>query len=67
MSQTALYAAEISAFEGTSYENRVDFSVLERLAGSITGAAFWPHGPIAVVRARADAEVPAEDRGLGNR
>ena len=51
----AVYAAEIAAFEGTSYESLVSFDELSALAAEITSASWWPHGPIEVVPARSDA------------
>ena len=51
----AVYAAEIAAFEGTSHEVIADFDVLVALASTITGAGWWPHGPIEIRRARRDA------------
>jgi len=51
----AVYAAELAAFDGTSYESVVRFETLLALADRITSAAWWPHGPVEVVRARRDA------------
>ncbi len=51
----AVYAAEIDAFEGTSYESLVPLDDLLGLAGVITSAGWWPRGEIAVVAARSDA------------
>jgi hypothetical protein len=53
--RAAVYAAEIAAFEGTSYEALTPFAELVVLARTITTAGWWPRGDIAVVRARADA------------
>jgi hypothetical protein len=62
--RAAVYAAEIAAFEGTSHEALAPFDELVALARVITDAAWWPHGDIAVVRARADAETSsARQRG----
>jgi hypothetical protein len=59
-----VYAAEIAAFEGTSYESVVDFEVLAAQAAAVTGAPWWPHGPVEVRRARADAaSSSARQRG----
>jgi hypothetical protein len=54
--RAAVYAAEIAAFEGTSYEALIPFDEITALAAVITAAGWWPHGDVAVVRARADAE-----------
>lgn len=51
----AVYAAEIAAFEGTSYESLVAFDELAALTVSISSAAWWPHGEVTIVRARRDA------------
>ena len=51
----AVYAAEIAAFEGTSYESVVEFDELVTLARTVTDAAWWPCGDTAIVRARSDA------------
>lgn len=50
-----MYAAEIAAFEGTSYEALVAFATLVELAHTITGAPWWPHGPIEIRKAKAGA------------
>jgi len=51
----AVYAAEIAAFEGTSYESLTRFDELTPLARQIVDASWWPHGYVSVVPARADA------------
>lgn len=53
--RAAVYAAEIVAFEGTSYEALVAFESLAHLADTLTAAAWWPHGPIEIRKARAGA------------
>jgi hypothetical protein len=64
--RTAVYAAEIAAFEGTSYESVVAFDELIALAELVTSSAWWPHGHIEVVPARADASSSsARQRGSG--
>jgi hypothetical protein len=50
-----VYAAEIAAFEGTSYEALTRFEALVPLGERIVGTAWWPHGQIRVVPARSDA------------
>lgn len=54
-----VYAAEIAAFEGTSFEIVVAFDELLGLAERITSASWWPHGAIDVVPARRDARSSA--------
>lgn len=62
--RAAVYAAEIAAFEGTSYEALTAFDELVALAHMVTTASWWPHGDIPVVRARADASSSsARQRG----
>lgn len=64
--RAAVYAAEIAAFEGTSYESLTAFDALVALAAVVTTAAWWPHGPVEVRRARADANSSsARQRGTG--
>lgn len=53
--RTAVYAAEIAAFEGTSYERIAGIDELRALGRTVTGAAWWPHGEIEIVPARAGA------------
>ncbi len=53
--RSSVYAAEIAAFEGTSYESIVPFGELVPLADLITSAVWWPHGDVPVVAARSDA------------
>jgi hypothetical protein len=57
LGREAVYAAEIAAFEGTSYESLVTFDELAALAVSISSAAWWPHGQVSVVPARRDART----------
>ena len=57
---------EIAAFDGTSYESLVPFEQLVRVASDVTGAPWWPHGPVDVRRARSDAgSSSARQRGSG--
>jgi hypothetical protein len=51
----ALYAAELAAFDGTSYEALVPFDELVEWADRVTTAYWWPHGHVDVVAARTDA------------
>ena len=64
--RAAVYAAELAAFEGTSYESLTPFDELTATARVITEASWWPHGAIDVVRARVDAgSSSARQRGSG--
>ena len=51
----AVYAAEIAAFEGTSYESLVALDHLISLADRIAVGGWWPLAPARVVAARVDA------------
>ena len=53
--RAAVYAAEIAAFDGTSYEALVSFEMLVALAASITSDGWWPHGHVEIRRAKAGA------------
>ena len=55
----AVYAAELAAFDGTSYERLTDLVTLQSLAYRITNADWWPRGDVTVVAARADAASSA--------
>lgn len=62
--RSAVYAAEIAAFEGTSYESVAPFDQLLELGRLVTTASWWPHGDIEIVPARADASSSsARQRG----
>ena len=64
--RAAVYAAEIAAFEGTTYEAIAPWDELLELGRQITAAPWWPHGPIRMVPARADAgSSSARQRGSG--
>jgi putative metallohydrolase (TIGR04338 family) len=64
--RAAVYAAEVAAFDGTSYESVVPFEHLVRMASDVTQAGWWPHGLVEVRRARADAgSSSARQRGSG--
>lgn len=64
--RVSLYAAEIAAFEGTSYETVVDFAELLALADLVTSAQWWPHGPVEVRLARSDAQSSSTSRRPGS-
>ncbi len=51
----AVYAAEVAAFEGTSYESLTSLDHLVDLAADITEGEWWPLAPPTVVAARSDA------------
>lgn len=62
--RAAVYAAEVAAFEGTAYESVTPFPQLVQLGQLVTAAAWWPHGAIEIVPARADARSSsARQRG----
>ena len=62
----AVYAAEIAAFEGTSYESRSPFDDLVEIADRVSSAMWWPHDPITVVAARADARSSSTRQRSGD-
>ncbi len=61
----AVYAAEIAAFEGTSFEAVTPFPELLELAALIVEASWWPHGEIEVVPARSDAGSSSTRQRVG--
>lgn len=65
LGREAVYAAEIAAFEGTSYEVVIPLEQLIELAALIITADWWPRGPIRVVAARTDA-ASSSTRQRGN-
>ena len=65
--RAAVYAAEIAAFEGTSYESITEFDELLALVRTITSAAWWPRGAVPVVRARRDAGTSSATQRGGER
>jgi putative metallohydrolase (TIGR04338 family) len=63
--RAAVYAAEIAAFEGTSYESITEFATLEAIVADVLRSGWWPRGPVEVRRARTDAgSSSARQRGL---
>ncbi len=65
--RAAVYAAEIAAFEGTSYESIAALDHLIDVAAVVTTAAWWPHGAIEVVPARTDASSSSTRQRGGGR
>ncbi len=62
----AVYAAEIAAFEGTSYESFRPLEQLVSIAADITASAWWPHGDVAIVAARRDASSSSTRQHAGS-
>lgn len=52
----AVYAAELAAFGGTSFDSAITFEELLWLRNALQASEWWPSGVIAVERARADAQ-----------
>lgn len=52
---TALYAAEVAAFDGTDLEEVRPFADVAALIRSVVADAWWPGGAVDVRRARSDA------------
>lgn len=53
--RTAVYSAEVAAFDGTSAERVDTFEVIVSVAESVMSAPWWPRGHIEIVRRRSDA------------
>lgn len=53
--RAALYAAELAAFDGTSYESIVTIGELQAMTRQVVASPWWPHGDVPVVAARSDA------------
>ena len=67
LGREAVYAAEIAAFEGTSYEAITRFDELVALARRLAGESWWPHQAVEVVPARADACSSSTRQRSGSR
>ena len=61
--RTAVYAAELAAFDGTDLESPVSFERLERAIHSLTAGVWWPGPPVVVTRARSGAASSAASTG----
>lgn len=55
--RTALYAAEVAAFDGTDLEVVVSVDTLRDLAGRVTSGEWWPARPVEVRPARRDSST----------
>lgn len=53
--RTAVYAAELAAFEGTDLEQLRPFDELAEVAAEIVTGEWWPGPPVRFQRARTDA------------
>lgn len=61
-----VYAAELAAFEGTTYEQVTALDELVRLAHTLCAANWWPRGLIAISASRSDASASStRQRGDG--
>jgi hypothetical protein len=67
LGREAVYAAELVAFEGTSYESLAPFTELVARAAAVTASEWWPHGPVEVVPARVDARSSSTRQRAGDR
>jgi hypothetical protein len=63
--RSSVYAAEIAAFEGTSYEVTIPFDELLVLGRSITDATWWTGGETEIVPARVDASSSSTRQCVG--
>lgn len=52
----AVYAAELAAFDGTSFDSAIAFDELLWLRNALQVSGWWPAGVIAVESARPDAQ-----------
>ncbi len=52
----AVYAAELAAFGGTSFDSAMTFEELLWLRNALQASKWWPAGMIVVERARTDAQ-----------
>lgn len=55
--RTAVYAAELAAFDGTDLEDVVGVDRLRSIASRVTAGEWWPAGPIEVRPARRDSST----------
>jgi hypothetical protein len=55
LGREAVYAAELAAFDGTSYERIIDLDELTAMSAAITGSPWWPIGAVEVSATRSDA------------
>lgn len=53
--RTAVYAAEVAAFDGTDLETRLGFDDIDRRVAAVTSGEWWPGPPVVVSAARRDA------------
>jgi len=53
--RSAVYAAELAAFDGTDLETRQDFARIDELIGTLTTGSWWCGPTVDVRRARRDA------------
>jgi len=60
-----VYAAEIAAFDATSYEQLTDLASLQQLGERVVSLRWWTAGPVAVLAARAGAESSATYQRAG--
>jgi putative metallohydrolase (TIGR04338 family) len=63
--RAAVYAAEIAAFEATSYEQVTHLASLQELAAGVMALHWWTAGPISVLAARHGAESSATYQRAG--
>jgi hypothetical protein len=65
LGREAVYAAEIAAFEGTSYESIAPLVELTEIGALVAAAPWWPCGPIEMVLARTDANSSSTRQRAG--
>jgi len=68
--RTALYAAELVAFDGTDLESPLGHDVIAALMRAVVTGAWWPGPPVEIRPARADAQAsstrPCAESGTGS-
>ena len=60
--RTAVYSAELAAFDGTDLEVVVPFDVVAEAVRSVTAGTWWPGPPVTCVAARRDARSSSARR-----
>ncbi len=64
--RTALYGAEVAAFDGTDLEQQRPFDELHLLAAEVLAGEWWPGPKVELTRARVDARSSSTRCESGN-
>ncbi|MGB0111905.1 MAG: hypothetical protein WBP59_01665 [Ilumatobacteraceae bacterium] len=65
--RSAVYAAELAAFDGTDLEMLLTFDVIERRMEAVLAGEWWPGPPVVVRAARSDARSSSTRCEVGQR